>query len=476
LGLLVVVIPALYMLRASRKKIIDNQSLLLLAWFVVPIVLTQAYLFGIVTDYSRFMYFIDFPGIILISAGLFYFFRYTRIAIKKAPKRLIKIKKTLPVIALTASMFLFIILSPWSIFPDDAMERANYYTTIHEPEAATLDWIRTNTPKESILVADHLFGWWLGGIGERTTLSAADLEFLLYAHELEVAKDAQLLFDTYFYMDNGLVQVRDNGGYTSEKDTEFDIDLGTGESFPIFTIQESRFVFWYIQNTSEGEDNVIQTLAEMETVGPPIIIKDENSATLIVQYENELFAVNRTVVVKQGERFAELSYDIEVKNSQTNLYNIWLTMYVGDGSLTIDKTNSWYGFYYWNQLFGEVIFQGDIPSNFEYVEKEPKRIEVKFTCTNQRTINIKTLIGAFDAHDLSWPNEVKEKYLELLAAPEEKVTDTPLQAWDYMEMIEKYDVSFVVCRDQKACFKFSENPNFQLIFNSGTVAVFQVSK
>jgi hypothetical protein len=356
------------------------------------------------------------------------------------------------------------------------MKRANFYTTIHKPEATTLDWIRNNTPEDSVLVADHLYGWWLSGIAKRTTLSAAGLEFLIYSHELEVSKAAHLLFDTNYYMDNGLIQIRDNGGYVSEKDTEFSIDLGNGESFPIFTIQESGIVFWYIQYTPEREVGVIQTLAEMETVGPPTVIKDENSVTLIVQYENELFKVNRTVVVKQGERFAELSYDIGVKNIQTNLYNIWLTMYVGDGSLTFDESNSWCGFYYWNQLFGEAIFQGDLPSQFEYIEKEPKRVEAMFICTKQRTINIKALIGVFDAHDLSWPKEVKEKYLEFLASPEAKATDAPLSAWEYTEMIEKYDVSFVVCREQESCLKFYENPNFRLIFNSGNVTVFQVSK
>ena len=420
--LIIVVIPAFFMLRASRKKYFDSSSLLLVAWFLVPVIMTQAYLFGVYTDYSRFMYFIDFPGIVIISAGLFYLFRYTSIAVSRVPrsKGWNRIKKTVPISIFVTSIFIFIILSPWSIFPNEAMDRANFYTTIQKPEATALDWIKNNTPENSVLVADHLYGWWLSGIGERTTLSAAGLEFLLYAHELEVAKAAHLLFDINYYMDNGLIQVRDNGGYVSEKDTEFSIKLWNGESFPIFNIQEEGIVFWYILHTRGTEINGIQTVAGMETVGTPTIIKDENSVTLIVQYEDELFTVNRTLAVKRGERFAELSYDIAVKDTQTNLYNIWLTMYVGDGSLTCDKSTSWYGFYYWNQVFGQVIFQVDLPSQIEYIEKEPKRIEAVFICTKQRTINITTLIGFFDAQDLSWPNEVKEKYLEFLASPEEK--------------------------------------------------------
>jgi hypothetical protein len=85
IGLIIAVIPALFMFKAARKKYFDNSSLLLIAWFLVPVVMTQAYLFGVYTDYSRFMYFIDFPGIVIISAALFYLLRYTLIAISKIP-------------------------------------------------------------------------------------------------------------------------------------------------------------------------------------------------------------------------------------------------------------------------------------------------------------------------------------------------------------------------------------------------------
>jgi len=479
LTLSVVLIPAFFMLKASRKRYVDRTILLLVAWFLVPVVMTQAYIFGIYTDYSRFMYFIDFPGIIIISAGLLYLSRYTSIAINRVPKiRLTRIKKAFPLIAFSVIIFIFITASLWSILPDEGMKRANFYSTIQKPEATTLEWIKTNTPKDSILVADHLYGWWLSGIAERPTLSAAGLEFLIYAHELEVAKSAQLLFDTNYYIDNGLIQVKDNGGYFSEKDTEFSIEQWNGESFPVFNIQELGVVFWYFQYIQGLEIPRIQTIAGMEMVGTPIIIKDENSATLIVQYEDELFKVNRTVVVKRGERFAELSYDIEVKDAKTYLYYIMLTTYVGEGSLTVDEPISWYGFYDWNQVGGQVIFQGDLPQQIEYEEIEPKRVETIFTYPKQRTtLNIKALVRVFDTQDLSWPKEVKQKYIDFEESPEEKETiTTPLSVWEYTEMIEKYGVSFVVCRDEEVYLKFSENPNFRLLFNSGNVAVFQVIK
>ena len=92
------------------------------------------------------------------------------------------------------------------------------------------------------------------------------------------------------------------------------------------------------------------------------------------------------------------------------------------------------------------------------------------------SINAKMLVGVVDVKDLSYPYEVEMVYSELASSPLETVTSDPLIAWDYIEMIKEYDVSYVVCRDQNIYLKFSEDPKFRMMFNGGNVAVFQVTK
>ncbi len=478
LTLVIVIIPTLFMLKASRKRYVDRSSLLLIAWFLVPVVMTQAYLFGVYVDYSRFMYFIDFPGIIIISASLLYVFRYAKAAIKRSSRiKGNRIKKTVPVIVFTSSIFIFIIVSPWSIFPNDAMQRANFYTTIQEPEATALEWIRNKTPENSVLVADHLYGWWLSGIGERTTLSAAGLEFLLYSHELEVAKSAQLLLDTDYYIDNGIIQVREDDGYVSRQDPQFSIEHWSGESYPIFTFQDKWIEFWYEIHEYGKRVSGNTTLADMEIVEAPVISADENSANLTASIENDLFRVKKTVTVQRGVRFAEVSYNIEVKNTRTNLFNIWFPIYTGKGEVKTDLLTPMFGFYDpYKRACGQVIFKEDTPVEINRIEDEPIRVEMLYRYPWERKINIKMLIGVFDAQDMSYPYEVEQKYRELADSPLENVTLDPIFTWKYTEMIEEYDVSYVVCRDQTIYLKFSEDPNFRLMFNSGNVAIFQVIK
>lgn len=477
LTLIIVLIPTFFMFKASRKRCADSGSLLLVAWFLVPVVMTQAYIFGVFVDYSRFMYFIDFPGILIISAGLFYLFRYTSIAVRKFSRiKWNSVKKLVPALVFIASLFVFIVVSPWSIFPDEAMERADFYTTIQKPEATAMEWIQNRTPESSVLVADHLYGWWLSGIGERTTLSAAGLEFLLYSHELEVAKSAQLLLDTDYYIDNGIIHVREDGPYFLRHNPQFSIETWSGESYPIFNFQDKGIEFYYEIHDGEKIVDGNTTLAEMKMIETHILMKDENAANLTVTLENDLFTVNKTLTVQRGVRFAELSYDIELKNFRTNLFNIWLPIYTREGNVTIDLSTPMFGFHDpFKRVCGQVIFKEDTPVEIDQKES-PNRVEMLYRCPWKRNINIKILVGVFDAQDLSYPEEVEKTYDKLVNSSLEMVTLDPLITWDYVEMMDKYDVSYVVCRDQNVYSKFSEDPKFRLVFNGGNVAVFQVVK
>ncbi len=477
LVLLIVLIPMFFMFRASRKKYIDNWSLLAVVWFIVPVVMTQSHLFGIFVDYSRFLYFIDFPGILLISGSLFYLARTTSIGANKLSK--IKwswIKKTVPMLVFTASLFIFIILSPWSIFPSEAFERVDFYTTIQKPEATAMEWIQTRTPENSVLVADHLYGWWLSGVAERTTLSAASLEFLLYSHEMQVAQSAQLLLDTDYYIDNGLIQVREDGQYISHRNPVFSIKTWTGEPYELLKVQDSETVFYYYRINKYGKrDYGNTTLLKMKTVGTPAVTENENSAILTMTRENDLFTVKKTLTAHRGVRFAELYYEIQPKNVQTNVYEILFPFFTREGNVTRDPWVPMFGVYDPNQkVCGQVLFEENNPDDIT-PRPNPSRVEMLYRFQWNRYMKIKFLVGVFDAEDLN-PEEVNSAYYENAEAPLETVSFDPIVTWNYLEMVEEYDISFVACRDYRIIPKFSGDPKFRLVFKGGNIVLFQVAK
>jgi hypothetical protein len=469
LTLFIALIPAVLMFKASRKRYFDSGNLLLVAWFIVPIVMTQAYIFGIFTDYSRFMYFIDFPGIIIISGGVFYFCFYTSIAINRYLRiRWKKIKKAFPVIVDTIFLFGFIIGSLWSIFPNEAMKRTNFYTTIQRPEATSLEWIKNFTAENSNFTADHLYGWWLSGIGERTSLSAASLEFLIYSHEVEIAKSAQLLLDTNYYIENGLIQVREDGSYLARHNPKFSIETWSGEPYTLLHFQNSEIILKYDSGTT--------TLSDMKIIETPTLQKDQDWAVLTMKFEDELFTVKRKLIVQQGVQFAELSYEIKTKNHQINHFDTKFTLHTtADRKITIDdqttpKMIGAYNSFY--EAAGQVIFPENNPI-IKIKQNTTNCAEIMYPSQNS-SLYAKMLVGVVDVEDLSYPYEVEFLYSELASSPFETICSEPLLTWNYIEMMEQYDISYVVCRNPNVYPKFLEDPKFRIVFKGGKVAVFKV--
>ena len=69
----------------------------------------------------------------------------------------------------------------------------------------------------------------------------------------------------------------------------------------------------------------------------PVLMKNEKMANLTIIRENDLFTIRKTLIVQQGVRFAEVSYNITIKSVRTTLYNIWLPIYTHEGYVTIDS-------------------------------------------------------------------------------------------------------------------------------------------
>jgi hypothetical protein len=129
-----------------------------------------------------------------------------------------------------------------------------------------------------------------------------------------------------------------------------------------------------------------------------------------------------------------------------------------------------------HKVCGQIIFQEDLPAEIHYVEAGPTRIEMLYRHPLKQNINIKMLVGVYDSENRTYHVQLNERYAELATNPLEKVTQDPLITWNYVDMMKEYDVSYVVCRDYRIYSKFSEDPQFRLIFNAGNVTVFQAVK
>jgi hypothetical protein len=470
LTLIIAIIPTLVLLKKTRKTYFDRSSLLLISWFLVPIIMTQSYIFNIYTHYSRFLYFLDFPLIIILSAILLYIYRIGTFPIVHLTKNFgNKVKNTLRVLILTVIIFLFIIFSSWSMFPNDGLKEANTYSTIQQPEATTLNWMQINTPEDTVVVADHLYGWWISGIAKRATISAVDLQFLLYSHEMDGARNALLLLDTDYYIDNGLIQIKDDGPYMMRHNPEIGTKTNSGKNLALFEFNEIQLEY--------NQKSV--PLSNMSVTQNKLTEYENLSVCLTATYENEQYEVNKKLYAYPGVGCTDLVYEIESKNIQNNdEFQIILSLSSeANQNLTIvDSLNSKEIWAYdsYHKIAGQIIFEEQTPQ-IEIEKNATNNAEIIYSTSN-KSMQIIMLVRVFEVDNLTHP-DYTQMYETLAKNSLEAISsDVEMNTWKYTDMLEKFDVSYVICRDKSVFTKFMKDPNFQLLFNCGNITIFQVKK
>ena len=247
-------------------------ALLLSVWLFVPLILTQSYLVGFIIDYNRFLYFIILPVLVfiavLIDHGAEFFARVPDIyrtfsssvqKTRQATNRKVAwLSAHLTHKTVYAVFVLFFLLFSFVAFPIFMTPSQNvgetiqsFYQVMNNPGWEAIQWIKQNTPTNSVFVSDALYGWWLGGFAQRPTLSAVDPQYLTSARELEPAKNASYLLDTDYLLDNNLTQVREDGGYIARHNPEILADLNwTYFPYSFFNFDSSQNEIKYEVNGS----------------------------------------------------------------------------------------------------------------------------------------------------------------------------------------------------------------------------------
>ena len=483
LPLIVAVFPALFVFKSFRGKYVDAESLLLIAWYVTPFLLTQSQLVGISVDYPRFAYFAEFPGFLMLSAVLFYLFRYVSVAVTRFHTvKLKRIEKTISHLALPAVLLFVYAVSPFSLTPYQTVAKTDFYTNIRKPESTATDWIQQTTANSAILAADHPYGWWLSGVAERSTLSAVSPEFLLYPQEIEVAESAEILLDTDYYINNGLIQVREDGAYHAHHNPIFTIETKRGYLRPLFYFNDTETTIFFQRGQLRGTAD----LSELPMKETAWISRDNDTAILGITRENDALRVAKTLEVHRGVRFAGLTYEIETKDNETKIEWVrFLLHIIWEGRVTLNQ--SMMGFYDINEkVCGQIIFKDNYPEmrlysadktvNGEFIyTSEMSSVELLYTMENDSFARTRSFVGVFDVENLT-EEEILKKYDEFSHNPQQIETNIPIITRDYLEIIKSYNVSYIICRDKETYPKFSKDPHFWVVYNSVDVAVFKVSE
>ncbi len=472
--------------RLVKKRFFSFQLLVLVMWLSVPLLLTQSYFLGLYVDYIRFPYFLIIPLIILIAIAIDYvssgFMQLLKayqtqnipFSINK-DKILVKlVNKKVHAILIAGLMLLSIFSLTIFITPSEGFALQNYYQIMNNDGYRAIEWTKQNSPKDAVFVSDANYGWWLAGLAERPTLTAVDLRFLTLAHEVNIARNATYLLDTDYVLDNGYVQVREDGGYLDRHNPMFLADLNwTNNPYAFFQFNSSEIS---LLTQKEGKPQQIN-LNDLPVISMQLANVDSNTASIIVNRANNDLQYTESVSVTKGEQFANMTLTIQSGTPNTSLD--WLNLIVNSpGAFQQPFNNTLAVLDMGMKECGQLIFAKQQPSIRNCNTQNPCITQLSYNLEGKQSITIQVMVGIYQVTDKDMQNSTLQTGLKgtLYSNLKNPLTlpDLPITTFDYKIALKQYNVAYVENRFSELNSKFAADPKFSLAFINNEVAIFKV--
>lgn len=491
LALFACLLPYFLISKKYRGRFLSLPSFLMIMWLFVPLILTQGFLFGLIVDYNRFLYYLVLPVIILFAVMIDHGSSYFSHAIdayrtltrrmqktgKAASKWATRISSSLTrkrVYSIFALGFILVFLVTLPIFltPWQGVTIQSFYQVMTEPGYQAIQWAQQNTPPGSVFVSDALYGWWLGGFAERPTLSAVQPQFLTVDSELAPATVASNLLDTDYLIDNGYIQVREDGGYIGRHNPEFLADLNwTYFPFPFLQFNDSEITV-LSRNAGSVQSTVVTQVpvTSMEMVGA-----QTSSPSIIVNKANGDFSYSEILTVSQGVRFANMTIVLQSINQNVSLD--WINFVLNaQGEFLQPSNNTLAMLDPGMKEVGQLIFMENQPQISNLNAANPCITQLSYDLQGKSSAEIQILVGIYEVtqNDVANPSSLNKTLEDNVQNAQKPVASLPMTTFDYTEAIQANSISYIANRDFEVNPKFADDPEFSLVFINNEVAIFKV--
>lgn len=470
-------------------KYLTIHAVLSAAWILVPAAMTQSYLLGVYLDYERFIYFLFVPVIIftalLIESGSRAFSKivcqvYNLITGIAAKTKLEWVRFRAATVSFHSFVYsaivlclLFLSLFSTPIFaaPNRGFDDAGYYQLMTSPKYDAIQWIKTNTPTNAVLVASAEYGWWLSGFAQRPTLSGANPKFLILAREIEPAEIARNLLRTDYFIDNGFMQVNYYRSHVDGNSFEVATMLnGSDILHPVLSIRDTDINVLYRNNDTAQHLNI-----EQSSITKMQIINGTNWASFQITAENQELVLTESITIYTGVRFAKVTINLQSKVEGISFD--WLHVPFMSRGAPTQYGNS-IGFVD-SSVYGisQMIFPENQLGNKVFMQENPNTFKLVGSLDGESTAQMEFFTGFYQYQPSEDP---QNSYVHELMANNAKtyldsVSNLPLEFFDYQKAIDAWNISHVVVTDLESVPRFAFDPAFSIVYKSGEVAVFRVN-
>jgi hypothetical protein len=283
-------------------------------------------------------------------------------------------------------------------------------------------------------------------------------------------------------IDNGLVQVRDDGGYIARHNPEILATLNwTYFPYSFFTFDSNDIQILYTVNQENNSVTLDQLgVKEMQMQK----ITDENGtlqATVTIVRGNDFFNYTQQTTVFRGSQFVNMTTTISAAPGVV-LRDLFITVESEGNQIFYPDVRTVCMMDEGVKAFGQLIFSLNQPAvNVRNVT--PRLIELHYILNGKSQIQLGILASAYSVtDDLQYykdPTTVANHFAPMIAANlngNQTPTDTPFkQTFDYQAEIKNHSVDYIICRVPEMYPKFLRDPSFSLVFINSEVAIFKVN-
>ncbi len=388
--------------RAYKGKYLTLSSLLVALWVLVSVAFTQGYFVGFYIDYNRFLYFLLLPILMLVGMAIEHVVtvsaRVTDTYVAATKETWQKNKTALYLAlhfkrknfyasyllaALVFSFFVFgLFLTPW-----EGNTIQSFYQVTTNPGYDAIQWAKQNTPQNAVFVSDALYGWWFSGFAQRKTFSAVDPQYLTLEREFAPSKAAKDLMDTDYVIDNGLVQIREDGGYIARHNPMFLADINWSYfPYPFFNFKNDETTITLTQG------NTVESFALSQLQVTDMHMENtSNWAAIHVSKSNDLFNYTQIVTVYKGLQFVNMTITLQPNSPGVTFSEVVFTLQSKGQSIDYGNT---VGFYDSGaKVLGQLIFTEGQPA---FHEDGPSTI---YTLANNPSATLELWGSAFSVSD-----------------------------------------------------------------------------
>ena len=491
LALFACLLPLLLLSKKYKRRFISLPTFLVIMWLFVPLILTQGYLFGLLVDYNRFLYFLVLPVIMLfammIDHGSNYFAhltvtyhnltsqmqKTTRTANKWATRISAGItRKRVYSIFTLGFILIFLVALPIFLTPWQGVTIQSFYQTMDKPGYQAIQWAEQNTAPGSVFVSDALYGWWLGGFAQRPTLSAVQPQYLTVDSELAPATFASNLLDTDYMIDNGYIQIREDGGYVGRHNPEFLADLSwTPFPVPFFQFNDSEITL-LSQNAGSMQSTDV---TQMPVVNMQLEGAQSNSPSIIVNKANNDFSYSEILTVSQGVAFANMTIVLQSINQNVSLN--WINFIINAQGQFLQPSNNTVAMLDTGlKEVGQLVFEENQPQVTTFNSQNPCITQLSYNLQGKSSAEIQIFVGIYPVteNEILNTNSLNQTLIDDAQNAQKPAVSLPLTTFDYKAELQANSVSYIANRDFGVNTKFADDPEFSLVFINNEVAIFKV--